>query len=204
MEKIPGAARNTKRAGTRPLSVILGTLMIPVSAIAAYAFVNPSPPVEEPASVADSTVAVDPLLVFNPATATPEDLAAACGPAGLALVDAENRGEITDVQQAALDALREICGAQGLSLPGKAAPDPIVEQIVVQTRTTAPSSADSTTTVATTDDSQYEDGTYDDSQYEDDEYEDDHEDDEYEDEEYEDEDHEDEDHGGEQEPGDGD
>jgi hypothetical protein len=198
MEKTPLTTKTPRKSGTRPLSVILGTVMIPLSAIAAYAFVSPSPAVEDPAPAADSTVAVDPQLVFNPATATPEDLAAACGPSGLALVDAETRGEITDVQQAALDALREICGAQGLSLPGKAAPDPIVEQIVVQAKSTAPSSGSSTTTVATTDDSQYEDGSNDDSQYED-EYEDeDHED------EYEDEDHEDEDHGGEQEPGDGD
>lgn len=194
MENTP-RTKTTRKVTTRPLSVILGTVMIPLSALAAYALVSPTPSVEEPAPAADSSVATDPLLVFNSGTATPEDLAAACGPAGLALVDAENQGTITDVQQAALDALREICASQGLQLPGKTAPDPIVEQIIVQSRTTSPVSADSTTTMANSDDSQYEDESDDDSQYED-EYEDeDHSD-------HEDEDHEDEDHGGEHEPGD--
>lgn len=172
MENTPVASKTTRKAGTRPLSVILGTFMIPLSALAAYAFVGPAPSVEEPASTPEASASIDPLLVFNSGVATPEDLAAACGPSGLALVDAENNGTITDVQGAALDALREICAGQGLALPGKAVPEPIVEQIIVQTATTAPPAP--TTSQTSGDDDQSDD----DSDYEDEDHDDDHDDDE--------------------------
>ncbi len=172
MENTPGSPKTPRKAGTRPLSVILGTLMIPLSALAAYAFVSPSPSVDETANTPEASAPIEPLLVFNSGVATPEDLAAACGPSGLALVDAENNGTITDVQEAALDALREICAGQGLALPGKAIPEPIVEQIIVQSATTAPP-ASTTSTPSSGDDDQSDD----DSDYEDEDEDDDHDDD---------------------------
>jgi hypothetical protein len=50
------------------------------------------------------------------------DIEQACGPAGIALVDAETNGTITEIQQAALTALRDICDSQGLPLPPTVAP----------------------------------------------------------------------------------
>ncbi|HUU62089.1 MAG TPA: hypothetical protein VMX37_06870 [Acidimicrobiia bacterium] len=78
---------------------------------------------------ADSTATVpvtSATLAAAPAAAVagPEaDLAAACGAEGASLVAAEAAGTLTDVQQAALDALRPICAAAGFSLAGSPSPD---------------------------------------------------------------------------------
>lgn len=179
MENTPRPAKATRKAGTRPLSVILGTLLIPVSALTAFAFVNPDPGPQAVKDI-DTQAGVDPAsqVVFNPGTATAEDLAAACGPAGLALVDAESAGSISDVQQAALDALREICSQQGIELPGKPVPEPIVQQVIVQTATTSPPSSSFSSTSPS--DDGYEDDDHDEHEDEhasEDEEDDDHEDD---------------------------
>jgi hypothetical protein len=141
------APRTAKRKGPKPLSVIVGTLLIPLSALAAYALVPPS--VTEDPSVAlasDETIPTSTTVVYDTGVATPQDLAEACGPAGLALVDSENQGTISDLQQAALDALREVCEQQGMALPGKAAPDPIVQTIVVNSGSSSQTVDDSAAT----------------------------------------------------------
>ncbi len=168
MENTP--ARTRRNSGARPLSVILGTLLIPVSALAAFAFVSPSSGTETTQS--NIPIATD--VGFNPFEATAEDLARACGPAGMELVIAEDNGSITDVQQAALDALREICAKQGIQLPGKAAPEPIVQQIVVQSvSAAAPSATTSAPTSFSEDDHDEDDHREDREDHED---EDEHED----------------------------
>jgi hypothetical protein len=117
-------------------SVILGTVLVPLSAFAASVLISNGSGVE---AVATSTTA-PPVsdTVFAAQTATPSDLEAACGEAGLILVEAESDGSATEVQQAALDALREICDQQGTPLPGKPAPDPITQTVVVSRTSSAP------------------------------------------------------------------
>lgn len=116
MESTP-SPRPAKK-DTKPLSVIIGTLLVPLSAVAAYALTTPALEPEIPvASVSTTSTA---LAVTNPATDS--DIAEACGPAGIALVEAEANGTITEVQQAALTALRDICGAQGSPLPAAVEP----------------------------------------------------------------------------------
>ncbi|HLF61988.1 MAG TPA: hypothetical protein VI980_12510 [Acidimicrobiia bacterium] len=119
-------------------SVALGTLLIPLSAFAATVLVKDTPPVESSTSV--STTVVEPVTeaVFAPQTATVADLAAACGEQGLRLVEAEAGESISDIQQAALDALREICAQQGMPLPGKPIPEPITQTVVVSNAQSAP------------------------------------------------------------------
>lgn len=136
-----------RRKGPKPVSVIVGTLLIPLSALAAYALVPPAA-TEDPsvAQASDETIPTTTTVVYDTGVATPQDLAEACGPAGLALVDAENHETISQLQQAALDALREVCEQQGMALPGKTAPDPIVQTIVVQSGASTPKVDDSTTT----------------------------------------------------------
>lgn len=122
------------------ISIIVGMLLIPVSAVAAVMLTEHE---TQPASDEDTTttVAETPAtvaeIVYANVGATTEDLAYACGEGGLWLVDAETSGAITPVQQAALDALRGICEGQGTPLPGKAAPPPITQTRTV-TVTVAP------------------------------------------------------------------
>ena len=66
-------------------------------------------------------------------TESAADLTSACGDDGLALVAAEADGSITEIQQAALDALRPLCEEAGLALPAPTAPDPVVVETVVET-----------------------------------------------------------------------
>lgn len=178
------AGRFTK--GSLTFSMIVGTVLVPVSAFAALWLIEPDDTGAEE-SAATTTTSAPIVLDASPNTTvvgvTRADLQTACGPEGMQLVSLEEQGTISDVQQAALDALRDLCEQQGLALPAKPASEPIVKTVVVpapSTVTTAPA-----TTSATYDDDhdEYED---------DDEYEHDDDDDEHNED---DDHHEDDDHG---------
>jgi hypothetical protein len=154
------------------LSMILGTLLVPVSAIAAIWLSDPGQVAEaETPTTTTTTVATtsQPAPAFNNVGATEADLRAACGYVGMTLVDAERNGTISDVQQAALDALRDICDEQGLSLPPPPTPETVVKTVVVPddssdsatTTTTSPSTAPAPTV-----DDEYEGEHHDDGEQE--------------------------------------
>ena len=94
------------------LSLVVGALLVPLAAYAASSLVS------------DAAV---PTTVWAPTTTAPAaevaaaassaDIALACGEEGMRLVAAESDGTISDVQQAALDALRDICVIEGSPLP---------------------------------------------------------------------------------------
>ena len=170
--------RNTKpRSSMFTISLILGLLLIPLSAVAATALISSDGEseaddagvivVEVPENTVPTTEVLEAETVFvtEPPTATSADLGAACGPEGLELVEREAEGTITDLEQAALDALRQICAGEGLELPGPPAPPPVVRTVSV---------VDSSSS-ATTDDTLPDDQAVfdDDDQYDDDHYEDD-------------------------------
>ena len=116
----PSAARAKKGAS---LSVILGTLLVPLSAFAASTVVEstatPNSSTRAEASPLQSSVVTQPDF-------TSADLETACGDAGLAMVAAETAGSIGELQQAALDALRGICSEQGMPLPSPATTQAVV------------------------------------------------------------------------------
>lgn len=112
------------------ISIAVGTLLIPLSAFAASVLVKEAAPTEPTTSV-PSRSAPQVESVFATQAASAADLAAACGVEGMRLVDAEANHSISGVQQAALDALREICAQEGRPLPGKPAPDPVTRTVVV-------------------------------------------------------------------------
>jgi hypothetical protein len=114
------------------LSMLAGLLVIPLSAVAALALVQrPLPEEKEPATTQSETQATVAQIVFDNLTATPEDLNAACGPAGLSLLVLEETATISPLQQAALDALRGVCEQQGTPLPGKPAPPTVTRTVRV-------------------------------------------------------------------------
>jgi hypothetical protein len=82
-------------------------------------------------------------------------------------VDGEANGSITELQQSALDALREICAQQGMPLPGKPVPEPIVQTVV------SASSAPPVTQGSFEDESEHEKHEDDDDEHEEYEEEDD-------------------------------
>jgi hypothetical protein len=135
--------RPGKPSGSKlTVSIIAGMMLIPVSAVAAVMLTDHEATVAV-AGDTTTTVATQPPpsiaeIVYADVGATAEDLAYACGEGGLWLVDAENGGVITPVQQAALDALRGICEGQGTPLPGKAALPPIVQTRTVTVNVPAP------------------------------------------------------------------
>lgn len=162
------------------LSVLLGMALIPVAAVVAVAVVNPQTEAEgtpEPlvALTTTSTAASEAMLIVEPISASSDDLADACGQDGLELVQLEQDKAISDVQQAALDALRLLCEEKGMPLPGPAAPPPIVTTKVIEVATPA-----SPTTSMVESDAQYEDHEdhedHEDEEDEEDEHEEDHED----------------------------
>jgi hypothetical protein len=165
-----------KRRQSLSVSVVLGIVLVPLAAFAASVLVDSEEPSETSSTTVPAAVApIQPEAVPSPETASTDDLAAACGDAGLVLVDAEADGSISEVQQAALDGLREVCDQQGMPLPGKPAPEPIVQTVVV-------AGNESNAAAQPTDVFEVEDDDHDDDDHEEDDHEeDDHEDDEDED-----------------------
>lgn len=157
-----GAGRQ-RQDRTAP-SLIIGLLLVPVSAVLAFALVPRSTMAEEPVEEAEAVVVAaetttsttappqETIVMTEPPTASRADLEAACGADGQALVDRELAGEISPLEQAALDALRQICDAEGLVLAGPPAPPPVVrtKRLVVPPSTddTAPPPEETTTTNA--------------------------------------------------------
>jgi hypothetical protein len=143
----------TKRGGFRfSTSLIIGLLLVPLSAVAAVALVSPDAPAQAEAAVVTtvaeptttSTTVVQ--TTVGPQIASAEDLATACGDQGLSLVAKEGDGTITPLEQAALDSLRAICSDEGMDLPGKPAPDAVVETVTVAAAPASHGSSGSTTT----------------------------------------------------------
>jgi hypothetical protein len=141
------------------LSMILGTLLVPVSAIAAIWLSDPGQVAEaETPTTTTTTVATtsQPAPAFNNVGATEADLRAACGYVGMTLVDAERNGTISDDEQ-------------GLSLPPPPTPETVVKTVVVPddssdsatTTTTSPSTAPAPTV-----DDEYEGEHHDDGEQE--------------------------------------
>jgi hypothetical protein len=146
MTERAGAPNVKKDSNRATWSLLAGLALVPLSAVAAFALVSPS---ERPggndveyaaADLVATSVATAPttaargetVVVVEPATATRADLEAACGPDGQALVEREYAGDITPVEQAALDALRQICEAEGLVLAGPPAPPDVVRTVRVK------------------------------------------------------------------------
>jgi hypothetical protein len=168
--------RNPARAKrTVSTSMVLGLLLVPLSAFAASVLISdraqtePEAPAPASASLPTPVTAID----FAIQTATAADLAAACGETGMGMVAAEMDGSISDIQQAALDALREICVEQGMPLPGKPAPEPLTQTVVLAESRPA-SSADQAAEVGW--EVEYDDD-HDEDEWDDDDHDDDHDDD---------------------------
>jgi len=124
-----------------------------------------------PVAIVTTTEAPVPTTIIPDAA---DDLETACAIDGPALVSAEGAGTITDVEQAALDALRDICSNAGLYLADADMPE-VEEIVVIQTVTVSAAPA----TEGSGNDDEYE-GEHEDE--EEDEHEDEEED-EHEDEE---------------------
>jgi hypothetical protein len=166
-----------KRRQSLSVSVILGIVLVPLAAFAASVLVDSEEPSETSSTTVPAAVApTQPELVPSAETASADDLAAACGDVGLVLVDAEVDGSISELQQAALDGLREVCDQQGMPLPGKPAPEPVVQTVVVADEASA-SAAAPASDVFEVEDDDHDDDDHEDDDHEDDDHEDDEDDD---------------------------
>jgi hypothetical protein len=171
--------RNPARAKrTVSTSMVLGLLLVPLSAFAASVLISDRAQTEAEASAPAPAPISTPVTAtgFAIQTATAADLAAACGETGMGMVAAEMEGSISDIQQAALDALRDICAEHGTPLPGKPAPEPLAQTVVLADSQPA-SSADEGAEVGWEvdyDDDQDDDEWDDEDHHDDDRDEDDH------------------------------
>ena len=192
------AGRGTNRF---TISLILGLLLIPISAVAAVALISQE---EDPAATQEETIEVasptpeatievvtttiaapavsETMVVTESPTATSADLAIACGDEGMQLVEREADGSIDELGQAALDALRQICEEEGIPLPGPPEPAPVVRTVtVVAPSTSSSGTGEGASTAPSATPAPDDDGSSHDDEYED--HEDEDEEDEREDEE---------------------
>lgn len=114
------------------VSFIIGLVLLPVSAIAAVAMSGPS--AAEPTTtiaVATTRPAETTATAAVAEGLTDTDIWQACVPDAASLLEKEVAGTITPIEDAALDALRAICEAEGMPLDGPPAPPPITQTVVV-------------------------------------------------------------------------
>lgn len=159
------------------LSVIVGTLLIPLSAVAAIWLTDPGAQAQaEPPATSTPLAGTPSTVQTKQVTTTPNsaDLQLACGTEGMHLVDLEEAQAISDVQQAALDALRGLCEQQGMPLPARPATETVTRTVIVPS--TAPQEAATATSSRDQDDGEHE------SEYDDHSQDEDHEDEDHEDE----------------------
>jgi hypothetical protein len=135
-----------------------------LAAVAAVAVFDRAPATQDVQTVRDVVSPTE--LVSGDSLAG--DVAAACGDEGLKLVELEKDGSITDVQQAALDALRPICSDQGQPLPAGVVANTDAGTVFV---TVAGPGANATTSPST-DEQEHEDHEDEDREDEDREHED--------------------------------
>lgn len=139
-------APNTPARGSRiGATVALSIVLVPAAALLAVALANPASPEEVPVetTIAATTTTSEASVpaasvVVEPVVSTQADLIAACTVDGIALVEAEAGGEITELQSAALDALRQLCAEAGLEIPGPPPPPPVVRTVTVAGPTNPP------------------------------------------------------------------
>jgi hypothetical protein len=110
-------ARDPKPGQRRSLllSLATGALLVPLAAFGASSLAN-APSSSEPALTPTTVVTLTGST--DTTAAEPANIGIACGEEGMQLVAAEANGSISTVQQAALDALRDICADEGRPLPG--------------------------------------------------------------------------------------
>ncbi len=172
---------------TMVLGLIVGTLSIPALVFAATSVVGPGDDgvAEATTTTTSTTVATVESTPTTSSTTTTIDsdaaLSEACGEDGLDLVAAETDGSITELEQAALDALRPLCDEAGLSLPAPAAPESVVIVQTVEAAAPVATAASAAGTQQFDDDDHHEDDEYEDEDH-DDEHEDEHGEDHHEDE----------------------
>ena len=144
-------------------ALMLGLISGPAVALAAGSIFGGDGSLD-PVAAAPATAApfAEPIAQQAPAPDHAADLLAACGTEGRSLVAGEAAGELSDVEQAALEALRPICADAGVALPEAAADE---EVVVIET-----------VLVTTGGDGDQGGGSHDDDQYDDDEYDGDSED----------------------------
>ena len=163
-------SRTTARPGkgrSLTTSIIVGMILVPVSAVAAVAIVNPRLAPEPQPELAAETDPGD-----GPAPTLAADLETACGPAGSELAELVRAGTASGLQQAALDALHPICAAVEMPLPAGSAPPSAPEEVLLQT-----SSSSSATVPDARDDPEVEHDDRDDDDRDDDDRDDDDRDD---------------------------
>ena len=137
---------NTKPRRVLARSLILGVVTVPAIALLAVALsAPPDPPPaaedQEPVAVAAPTgVRTATAARTVSAVASGRDYRLACGRDGRALVSRQKAGKTSQLEEAALAALRPICEARGKPLPGadEATPEVVVETVAAPVAAVAP------------------------------------------------------------------
>jgi len=172
--------RSAKRRLPFAPSFIIGLLLVPASAVAANLLITSTPvesaveryqPFQEHYWVdlnAQNAAAEELAAPTATPPVTDEDLALACGPEGLALVDKEAAEAISDLERAALAALRPICEEAGMPLPGQPEPPPIIQTVTV---VQASAGGASTPPVAVSASAEHEEDERDDGEHDEDDHE---------------------------------
>ncbi len=102
------------------VALVIGLVSAPALALVASGLLGGQAVADEPVTTTAAATAPATIPPATTTTAPPADLERACTVEGWALAAGEAAGRLSDLQQAALDALRPICEAEGLPL--KAAP----------------------------------------------------------------------------------
>ncbi len=168
--------------------LVVGILAIPALVLASTAILDDRDRIDDgvrsdesarvAGAIVDATTITAPPVTSPPIADTDDadtddaDIVTACGPDGAELVAREASGEITELEQAALDALRPICLEAGLPLADAPMPEPIV--IVETVIEAAPATANPAgNDAAAHDDEDHDDEDDDDEEHDEEEHDED-------------------------------
>jgi hypothetical protein len=142
------------------VALVIGLISGPALALGVTHIFGADPAVAAPATTAAAPSTTGALAATTTTVGPEADLAAACGAEGAALVAAEDGGTLSDLQQAALDALRPICAAAGFNLAGASSADGVLVSAPSSSTTAPPAVAptDPGSAQGYDDDAEYEDG----------------------------------------------
>lgn len=172
----PRPAPRRKKRGVGG-AMIAGALLVPLSAVAAVALVGAlsgdSTAAATELASSSTTAAVVPVTAATTTTvADVNTLEEACSSGADELVRREQDNTLTDLEVAALSALRELCGEAGMPIAAPSAPEPVV-RVVTRTEP-APTTSNRSTTAAPSTITSDEDDRYEGEGHEDEEHEEEH------------------------------
>ncbi len=118
-----------KKARGVPTAVLIGALLVPATAIAAVAIVGATTRAPSAQAASDDVGSTTTSEAVPSSNLDDDSIAEACTDGAEKLLEKEAHGDLSELETAALDALRGVCDEAGMAIAGPPAADPIIQTV---------------------------------------------------------------------------